>query len=90
MIAKAKKPTKHTTVAGELETLRGRRKLITAASVVEWAKQHPDSALHRQFTWDRNEAAYKWNLHQARNLIRVHVTVLKNDTEPPCSMPSAP
>lgn len=82
MIAQAKTKKKRTTVAGELKQLRGRRKLLTAADVVEWARENEDSALHRQFTWDEADAAYKWNIHQARNLIRVHVTVLQGDTEP--------
>lgn len=82
MIAKAKKKKKATTVAGELTRLRGRKKLLKPSDVVAWAQANTESALHRQFTWDTTEAAHKWNLHQARNLIRVHVTVLADDTEP--------
>jgi hypothetical protein len=47
--------------------------LLTAESVVEAAGDE-NSPLHDSFTWDDSEAAVKWRLHQARNLIlRVNV-----------------
>jgi len=33
--------------------------------------------LHNSFTWDESEAANKWRLHQARNLLRVTVEFVK-------------
>jgi hypothetical protein len=41
-------------------------------AIVEAARVD-DSPLHRQFDWDDTEAAEKWRLHQARQLIRVIV-----------------
>jgi len=46
---------------------------ITPSAIVEDARD-ADSPLHECFTWDDTEAAEKWRLHQARNLIRVFVT----------------
>jgi hypothetical protein len=40
------------------------------------------SPLHSRFEWDDGEAADRWRLHQARQLIRVAVTVLPNTNEP--------
>lgn len=46
--------------------------LLLAEDVVEAARDQ-SSPLHDSFTWDDDEAAQKWRLHQARNLIRVTV-----------------
>ncbi len=42
--------------------------LLTAEAVLEQAEQ-PSSALHTFFTWDESEAAHKWRLVEARQLI---------------------
>ena len=55
--------------------------MLVPASVVEFARD-PSTALHSQFTWDDTDAAEAWRLHEARNIIRVHVTVLHADSEP--------
>ena len=51
--------------------------LLRASDVVEFAK-NPKTALHDRFDWDNTEAAHKWRLHQARQIIRVSVTVIEN------------
>ena len=49
--------------------------VLTAEAVVE-AARNDDSPLHSAFTWDDTEAAIKWRLHQARNIIlRIKVEV---------------
>ncbi len=48
---------------------KGFRGVLPAEAVVEWARTHPKSELHSRFTWDDGEAAEKWRLHQARNII---------------------
>lgn len=56
--------------------------VLKAEAVVEAARP-PDSPLHGSFTWDNSEAAERWRLHQARNLIRVSVEYLNvPDSEP--------
>jgi hypothetical protein len=52
--------------------------VLTAEAVVEAARPE-SSPLHTAFTWDNDEAAEKWRLHQARNLI------LKINIETPVS-----
>lgn len=55
---------------------------ITPAEVVEHARD-PGSEIHRCFTWDRDEAAHKYNLVQARYLIRCYdVRVVVANAEP--------
>jgi len=46
--------------------------VLRPEDVVDEARD-PRSPLHDQFDWDDSEAAHKWRLHQARNLIRVCV-----------------
>lgn len=54
---------------------------LTPEYVVSRASD-PKHPLHKSFTWNDTEAARKWRLHQARNLIRVHVNVIWPDTKP--------
>jgi hypothetical protein len=62
----------------ELSDIQGRAKKLKAESVVEWARKHPKSELHSRFTWDNNEAADKYRLWQARELIKLVVEVQPN------------
>lgn len=54
-------------------------------AIVEAARSG-DSPLHRQFDWDDTDAAEKWRLHQARQLIRVIVSYepVGNGKSVPC------
>jgi hypothetical protein len=54
---------------------------VTPKQVVDFARSDK-TALHALFTWDDSEAAEKWRLHQARNVLRVTVTMLPNETIP--------
>lgn len=56
----------------ELDALAERSGLLTAEAVVEFAS-NPNTALHKEFTWDNTEAAQKYRLDQARRVIRVYV-----------------
>jgi hypothetical protein len=55
--------------------------LLLAEDVVEFAKD-PNTALHDKFNWDDTSAAIQYRLHQARQIIRVNVTVVDNVEEP--------
>ena len=46
--------------------------VLEPSQVVDAARAE-GSPLHTSFTWDDGEAAEKWRVHQARNLIRVMV-----------------
>ena len=43
--------------------------VLTPADVIEDAR-NPESVLHGAFTWDDTEAAEKWRVHEAQQLIR--------------------
>lgn len=62
------------TVAEELERLRRTAAdgILQPRAVVEAARD-PESPLHPEFEWDDTDAAEKWRLYQARNLINVVV-----------------
>lgn len=45
------------------------KRYLEAASLLEWARKHPKSALHAQFEWNDEKAAEEWRLQQARMLI---------------------
>jgi len=66
----------------ELEKIRtANGGFLTPEAVVSVAKDE-DNPLHPYFTWDDTEAAHKWRLEQARKLIRLSVTIVKQDTQP--------
>jgi len=50
--------------------IREKRGTLTPEVVVEEASD-PEHPLHHRFTWDDTEAARKWRLHEAGNLLRV-------------------
>ena len=67
-------------VEKELAVLAKRgRGVLRAADVIEFAKD-PTTALHSRFTWDDTEAAHKYRLIQARNII-VSVKILEPRVE---------
>jgi hypothetical protein len=55
--------------------------IIMPEAVVAFAT-NPNTALHSAFEWDDTEAARKYRLQQARQLIRVIVEVSPHNTEP--------
>jgi hypothetical protein len=60
----------------EIESLQ-KNGIVYPADIIEFAKD-PETALHNRFDWDDTEAAQKWRLVQARNIIRVYVKVHKS------------
>lgn len=74
-------------VKAELELIRiNSGGVLQAEDVVEYAKD-PDTALHQEFEWDDNEAAHQFRLEQARRVIRLSITVVRNvDSERPVPM----
>jgi len=54
----------------ELMAIRMKRGVLTAPIVLEEAED-PDHPLHDKFEWDDGEAARRWRLHQASQLLRV-------------------
>lgn len=68
-------------VVAELRAIQGKNGEIKPELVVEAAKVKT-SALHKYFTWDNKEAAVKYRLQEASNLLRrIEVVVIK-DGEP--------
>ena len=55
--------------------------LLRAETVVDYA-QDPSTALHSQFEWDDGVAGNRYRLMQARQLLRVAVTILPMIDEP--------
>lgn len=64
-------------IASELETIESRDGTLHPENVVEYAKKHKRSVLHKQFEWDDNAAAAAYRLEQARSIIRVYVKVIE-------------
>lgn len=42
--------------------------------VVEWARDHPNSALHSAIEWNNNAAADAYRLWQVRRLVQLYIT----------------
>lgn len=60
----------------ELLLIKGNRDLLTAEEVVDWARKHPKSALHRApefHGWDVKKCAYEQWKEAARRLIAIHI-----------------
>lgn len=47
--------------------------VLQVEPTVEWARQHPSSALHKSLEWDNAAAGHEWRCHQIRQLIAIHV-----------------
>ena len=67
------------TIRDELLALKGRSALITAESIVDWARDNPSSDLHRALEWDNDVAAEQHRIWQARRLIAIHVISEEGD-----------
>lgn len=65
------KITRHHTsgVAAELAEIYRVDGKLDPYRVVDWAKAHPKSALHKRFDWDDSSAAHKYRIWMARSLI---------------------
>ena len=64
--------------ADELAVLYAEHGSIDPEIVVEWAREHPESALHGRFIWDDTKAAHQYRLVQARNII-TEVEIVHSD-----------
>lgn len=62
---------------------------ISPHAVVEFAR-NKKTALHSRFTWDDTKAAQEYRLYEARQLLRVYVTVLDGSTAPVRAFVSLP
>ena len=64
----------------ELEQIRlhNENNQLKPEEVVEYAKQHKDSELHKGFEWDTEKAAYQYNLIQARQII-YNIRIIKTE-----------
>jgi hypothetical protein len=70
------------TIQQELERLKeANGGILKPEAVVEFARD-PATALHSRFTWDDGEAARQHRLWQAREVIRVCVTILPGSNDP--------
>lgn len=55
---------------------------VTPAAVLESARSQK-SPMHKLFTWEDTDAAHKWRLHQARQVIgALQVTYIEGPVEP--------
>lgn len=62
----------------ELLKIRERRGILTAPIVVEEASD-PDHPLHNRFNWNDKEAAHRYRVQQAYQLLRVTFRVTMDD-----------
>lgn len=68
------------TVSEELLLLKDRNDgLLDPAKVVDYAR-NPDTALHSRFEWNDSKAAEDYRLWQARQIIRLELVVIRQDS----------
>jgi hypothetical protein len=65
------------TASEELEIVRESNSGILDAERVVFYARNPETALHSKFQWDDTKAAEAYRLSQARQIIRLEVTVVK-------------
>ena len=76
---KQPKTTKPATVHDELELIRrANGGLLDPVEVVHYARFNRDSCLHSRFEWVDSIAAEQFRIWQARQIIRLELTVLDN------------
>jgi len=81
---------RNSAIQQELESIRrSAGGLLRPEDVVEFARS-PETALHEEFTWDDSEAAHQYRLWQARQVIRVNVTVIGNTESKVAVRPCGP
>ena len=56
-------------VADEFEKIRAKSGSLEAQFVVDYARTHKRSELFKMFDWDKDDAANRWWLHKAQDLI---------------------
>lgn len=61
------------TIRDELVALQKRHGILRPEQAVEWAREHPASALHAAVDWNDTTAAHQHRIWQIRQLIAVHV-----------------
>lgn len=61
------------TIESELVALTDEEGFIKPRVVVDWARENPESEIHKHIEWDDAKAAEAHRLDQARRLIVVHV-----------------
>lgn len=66
-------------IQSELTALKARSTLLRAEAVVEWARKHPASALHKALEWDNAKAAEEFRIWQVRRLIAIFVVSAEGD-----------
>lgn len=65
-------------VHSELETIGTK----SPQNIVDYAEEHPDSELHKCFTWDDSKAANEWRKQEARQVCRLLVFADDETDEP--------
>jgi len=70
-MAKGKLLKNSESISDELERIKNANNGIIEPKLVVAYARNPQTALHNRFEWDDTEAAERWRLHQARNIIRL-------------------
>ena len=72
--------TKTDKIKEELEAIaEGNGGILRGIVVIRFAQENQDSTLNSRFQWDDSKAGHQYRLQQARQLIRLHVTVVGED-----------
>ena len=73
--------TKTDKIKEELEAIaEGNGGILRGIDVIRFAQENQDSTLNSRFQWDDSKAGHQYRLQQARQLIRLHVTVVSDDS----------
>jgi hypothetical protein len=62
------------TIENELLEIKGDRELLLVDEAIDWAKNHPQSLLHKRLNWNDREAAQEYRRWQMRQIIATEIT----------------
>ena len=72
--------TERAKIAAEVADLQRQDGSYFPPDFVNWAGEHPKSALHSQFEWDNKKAGHAHRLWQARQIIKSYVVTMSDET----------
>jgi hypothetical protein len=68
-------------IRDELLEIKGDSELLQPETALDWARDNPESDLHRAITWDVEEAAQAHRLWEMRRLIAIHIVSVEGHRE---------
>lgn len=57
----------------EFKLLKGNSELLTVETIVDWARDNPNSDFHKRLIWDDTRAGHLYRCWQVRTILAIHI-----------------